>query len=87
MLCITGGIYKLISRTVPIIDFYDSYEVLYWFNINRFFKFSYVLFKLTYVVIFHMIARIIMAIDEPTPLMCGPWIAVLVFNMTVTDTI
>ena len=37
-----------------------------------------------------MIVMLIMAIDEPTPLMCGSWIAVLVlptkiFKMTVTD--
>ena len=37
-----------------------------------------------------MIVMIIMAIDEPTPQMCGSRIAVLVlprkiFNMTVTD--
>ena len=46
-------------------------------NIIFFYSF-YVLLKLTYVVIFHMIVRIIMAIDEPTQLMCVSWIAVLV---------
>ena len=30
MLCILAGIYKLISKTVPIIDFYDTGDVLYW---------------------------------------------------------
>ena len=30
MLCIIAGIYKLISKTVPIIDFYDIDDVLYW---------------------------------------------------------
>ena len=30
MLCILAGIYKLISKTVPIIDFYDIDDVLYW---------------------------------------------------------
>ena len=28
MLCIIAGIYKLISKTVPIIDFYDIDDVL-----------------------------------------------------------
>ena len=32
MLCILAGIYKLISKTVPIIDFYDIDVVLYWFK-------------------------------------------------------
>ena len=32
MLCILAGIYKLISKTVPIIDFYDIDDVLYWFK-------------------------------------------------------
>ena len=32
MLCILVGIYKLISKTVPIIDFYDIDDVLYWFK-------------------------------------------------------
>ena len=32
MLCILAGIYKLISKTVPIIDFYDIIDVLYWFK-------------------------------------------------------
>ena len=32
MLCIIAGIYKLISKTVPIIDFYDIDDVLYWFK-------------------------------------------------------
>ena len=32
MLCILAGIYKLISKTVPIIDFYDTDDVLYWFK-------------------------------------------------------
>ena len=27
-----AGIYKLISKTVPIIDFYDIDDVLYWFK-------------------------------------------------------
>ena len=35
--------------------------------------------KLTYVVISHMMVRIIMTTDEPIPLMCGPWTAVLVY--------
>ena len=43
--CILAGIYKLISKTVPIIDFYDINDVLYWFKYN----FSYVSLKLTYV--------------------------------------
>ena len=38
MLCILAGIYKLISKTVPIIDFYDIDDVLYWFKyIYKFF--------------------------------------------------
>ena len=32
MLCILAGIYKLISKTVQIIDFYDIDDVLYWFK-------------------------------------------------------
>ena len=32
MLCILAGIYKLLSKTVPIIDFYDIDDVLYWFK-------------------------------------------------------
>ena len=32
MLCILAGIYKLISKTVPIIDLYDIDDVLYWFD-------------------------------------------------------
>ena len=39
--------YKLISKTVPIIDFYDIDDVLYWFKYIYFF--SYVSLKLTYV--------------------------------------
>ena len=38
MLCILDGIYKLISKTVPIIDFYDIDDVLDWF------KYIYVFF-------------------------------------------
>ena len=37
MLCILAGIYKLISKTVPIIDFYDIDDVLYWFKYIFFF--------------------------------------------------
>ena len=38
VLCILAGIYKLISKTVQIIDFYDIDDVLYWFKyINIFF--------------------------------------------------
>ena len=36
MLCIFVGIYKLISKTVPIIDFYDIDDVFYWFKYNLF---------------------------------------------------
>ena len=32
VLCILAGIYKLISKTVPIIDFYDIDDVLFWFK-------------------------------------------------------
>ena len=32
VLCILAGIYKLISKTVPIMDFYDIDDVLYWFK-------------------------------------------------------
>ena len=32
VLCILAGIYKLISKTVPIINFYDIDDVLYWFK-------------------------------------------------------
>ena len=32
MLCILAGIYKLISKMVPINDFYDIDVVLYWFK-------------------------------------------------------
>ena len=32
MLCIFAGIYKLISKMVPIIDFYNIDDVLYWFK-------------------------------------------------------
>ena len=32
VLCILAGIYKLISKTVPIIDFYDIDDVLYRFK-------------------------------------------------------
>ena len=32
MLCIHAGIYQLISKTVPIIEFYDIDDVLYWFK-------------------------------------------------------
>ena len=39
MLCILAGIYKLISKTVPIIDFYDIDDVLYWFKYNFYFIF------------------------------------------------
>ena len=42
--CILAGIYKLISKTVPIIDFYDIDDVLYWFKYNLYF--SYVSLKL-----------------------------------------
>ena len=37
VLCILAGIYKLISKTVPIIDFYDIDDVLYWFEYIWFF--------------------------------------------------
>ena len=37
MLCIIAGIYKLISKTVPIIDFYDIDDVLYCFKYIYFF--------------------------------------------------
>ena len=37
--CILAGIYKLISKTVLIIDFYDIDDVLYWFKYT-FFLFS-----------------------------------------------
>ena len=33
MLCILAGIYKqLISKTVPIIDFFDIDDVIFWFK-------------------------------------------------------
>ena len=48
VLCILAGIYKQISKTVPIIDFYDIDDVLYWFKYIYIF-FSYVYVKLTYV--------------------------------------
>ena len=55
---------------INTIIYIDS--VLYWPKyILFFFEFLYVSFKLTDVVIFHTIVRIIMAIDEPTPLMFG----------------
>ena len=48
--CILAGIYKLISKTVPIIDLYDIDDVLYWYKYNFYFSyFSYVSLKLTYV--------------------------------------
>ena len=47
VLCILAGIYKLISKTVPIIDFYDIDDVLYWFK--YIYIFSYLSLKLTYV--------------------------------------
>ena len=81
-----AGIYKLISKTVPIIYFYDIDDVLYWLK-YFFFQFLYVSLlslKLTYVVVFHMMVRIIMAIDEPIPLICGSWIAVLVLPRKIT---
>ena len=71
MLCILAGIFKLISKTVPIIDFYDIDDVLNWFKYIFLLLFSYVSLKLTYVVIFHMMVRIIMTIDEPILLMRG----------------
>ena len=37
VLCILAGIYKVISKTFPIIDFYDIADVLYWFKYNFFF--------------------------------------------------
>ena len=40
VLCILAGIYKLISKTVPIIDFYDIDDVLYWF------KYIYIFFHM-----------------------------------------
>ena len=46
--CIFACIYKLISKTDPIIDFYDIDDVLYWFKYNFIFIF-YVSLKLTYV--------------------------------------
>ena len=48
VLCILAGIYKLINITVPIIDFYDIDDVLYWFK-YIYIYFSYVSLKLTYV--------------------------------------
>ena len=40
VLCILAGIYKLIRKTVPIINFYDIDDVLYWFkHIYIFFMF------------------------------------------------
>ena len=84
VLCILAGIFKLISKTVPIIDFYDIDDVLYWFKYIFLLLFSYVSVKLTYVVIFHMMVRIIMTIDEPILLMRGPWIALLVLPRKIT---
>ena len=56
--------------------------MMYYIGLNIyldfFFQFPYVSLKLTYIVIFHMMVRIIMVIDEPISLMCGLWIAVLV---------
>ena len=49
VLCSLAGIYKLISKTVPIIDFYDIDDVLYWFKYIYIYIFSYVSLKLTYV--------------------------------------
>ena len=46
--CIFACIYKLISKTDPIIDFYDIDDVLYWFKYNLIFIF-HVSLKLTYV--------------------------------------
>ena len=39
VLCILASIYKLISKTVPIIDFYDIDDVLYWIKYNFYFIF------------------------------------------------
>ena len=36
VLCILAGIYKLISKTVKIIDFYNIDDVLYWLKYNFF---------------------------------------------------
>ena len=59
--------------------------MMYYIGLNNIFFFSfYVSFKLTYVVIFHMTVRIIIAIDEPTPIMFGPWIAVLILTWKIT---
>ena len=60
-------------------DFYEIDDVLYWFK-YIFFCFLCV----TYVVIFHMMVRIFMTIDEPILLMRGPWIAVLVLPRKIT---
>ena len=48
MLCILAGIYKLISKTVPIIDFYDIDDVLYWF------KYIYIYIYFIFVVKTHL---------------------------------
>ena len=59
--------------------------MMYYIGLNiYFFLFSYVSLKLTYVVIFHIMVRIIMTIDDPIPLMPGPWIAVLVLLRKIT---
>ena len=58
--------------------------MMYYIGLNIFFLFSYVSLKLTYVVIFHMMVRVIVTIDEPILLMRGPWIAVLVLPRKIT---
>ena len=50
VLCILADIYRLISKTVPIIDLYDIDDVLYWF------KYIYIYFFIC-VVKTHLVAQ------------------------------